>query len=270
MPELIRPDGAIIHYQIHGTGEPLLALAPGPVGGGIEDWQHARIDPIGQLADAFRVIAVDVRHAGASRAPLAPFSWEQALGDHLAVLDAAGIARAHIVAEDVGASAALRLAYEAPARVRSAVLIEPPGLDTTNRMDSYYARFNETIRMARAEGIDGVIGAAMADGSFAANPAGGPWARRLHDEALFRDTLRRFGRENYIALIVDFRDGMWPWQQRYFSVNEVSVSRLETPLLVVPGNDELHPHALATALAETAPAAGLGEVSDVADFLDAH
>ncbi len=267
MPDVIRPDGASIHYQRFGAGEPLLALAPGPAGGGVADWTRARLDPISALADTFEVIAVDTRYSGSSRAPLVSFSWDQALGDLLAVLDDAGIGRAVVLGEDLGALAALRLVYEAPARVRRAVLIEPPGLDASNRMDTYYARFNETIRMARGEGLDGVIAAARRHGNFADAPAAGPWAARLRAEAAFQATLRGIGRENYIALIVDFRDGMFPWQQRYFSVNEVSVARLEAPLLVVPGDDELHPPGVAAALAASAPRGRVGRLDELRPFL---
>ena len=241
MAELTRPDGATIHYQVTGSGYPLLALAPGDSASEIGQWAQAAIHPVDAFDDEFMVVTMDQRYAGESRAPLAPFSYQQSLGDQLAVLDAIGAASAHIVGADIGSAHALRLMYEAPARVSAAVLLDPLGRHETNTMDTFYNAFNETIRVARADGLGGVVSAAARNPSFTDNPAAGPWARRLHDDPSFCDALRSLGRENYIALVVDFRDGIWPWNRRYFSVNDVAVARIEVPMLVFSGNDLRHP-----------------------------
>lgn len=252
MAELTRPDGAVIHYEIDGEGPPLLALAPGGVTSSIKRWAQEIVDPA-LFGDAFTLITMDQRYGGASRAPLTPFSYAQALDDQLAVLDATGFASAHVIAADLGCAHALRLLYDAPARVNAAVLIHPVGLDDTNTMDAFYDLFNDTIRLARAEGLDGVVSAAVDNPDFLDNPAGGPWAQRLHDEPAFRDTLRSLGRENYIALIVEFRDGVWPWQQPFFSVNEVALGRIDAPVLVLPGHDTTHPSGLAERICAEIP-----------------
>lgn len=253
MAELTRPDGAVIHYQVTGEGYPMLALAPGGVCGQIERWMDEAIHPVEAFGDEFRVIAMDQRYAGQSRAPLTPFSYEQALGDQLAVLDAVGATSAHLIAGDIGCAHALRLLYEAPARIASAVLVEPVGLDETNTLDVFYAVFNETIRIARADGLDGVLAAALENPSFIENPGAGPWAQRLHDDPDFRDTLRSLGRETYIALVVDFRDGVCPWGQRWFSINDLALERIEAPLLALPGNDPAHPPGLAGTIRDQVP-----------------
>jgi len=252
MPEVTRPDGAVIHYQIEGNGYPVLALAPGGVGSAIAQWRGYLIDPLRQLADAFTVIAMDQRFAGASRAPLTPFSYHQMLDDQIAVLDAAGIDRAHVIGADFGAAHALRLAYDAPARVTSATLIEPVGIEASNDIGTYYARFNHTIRLARAAGIDAVLAAALDNPHFEENPSAGPWAQRLHDDPGFREAVRRLGRETYITLVVDFRDGMIPWGRRFLSITDPALSRIRLPMLVVPGRDALHPPELGQTFLEQA------------------
>jgi pimeloyl-ACP methyl ester carboxylesterase len=202
---------------------------------------------------------MDQRHAGGSRANLTPFRYDDALGDQLAVLDHAGVASAHILGMGIGAAYALKLAYDAPARVRSVGLVHPIGVDESNELGDHYRIFNETIRIARAEGLDGVIAAACENPCFSDNPAGGPWAQRLHDEPAFRDALRSLGREMYIALVVDFRDGMFPAGRRFFSINDVAVTRIQAPLHVVPGDDRRHPASIARAIANMAPHAECAE-----------
>jgi pimeloyl-ACP methyl ester carboxylesterase len=261
----MRPDGAVIHYQVTGEGYPVLALAPGGSSSAIDRWLHEAIHPVEVFSDEFMVIAMDQRFAGHSRAPLTPFSYAQALGDQLAVLDALGVSSAHLIAADIGCAHALRLLYEAPARIASAVLMDPVGVDTSNTMDAFYEVFNETIRVARADGLEGVLNAAqnaaLNSPSFIDNPAAGPWAQRLHDDPAFRDALASLGRETYITLVVDFRDGLWPWGQRCFSINDVALERIDAPVLVLPGSDLCHPTGLAQSICAEVPDARCLDVS---------
>lgn len=233
MSEVTRPDGAVISYDAEGAGPPLLVLS---------GWRPGYAAP---FADRFRVVTMDQRHMGRSRAPLVPFDYEAGVADQLAVLDALDIQRCRLVATGFGCLSALRLLYDAPARIESAVLLEPPGRDATNSMDTFYGLFRETIRTARAEGLDGVVAAAVAEGDFVANPAAGPWARRLHDEPAFRQTLCSLGRETYIALIVEFRDAMFPWNDALFAINDLALARIRQPLLVVAGDEPIHPEGVA-------------------------
>ena len=260
MPTLIRPDGAEIHYEVHGSGYPLLLLAPGGVSSEIAAWERSAFNPIERFSSDFMVIAMDQRYAGRSRAPLMPFSYEQTLGDQIAVLNDLTLPRAHVMGGCIGCAFALRMMDEATARVSAAVLQDPVGLDETNGMGTYSRRFNETIRVARAEGLGAVVAAAKQNPRFVDNPAGGPWSQRLHDQDAFEGALMSLGREGYIATVIDFRDGIWPWQQPFISVNEVAVERIPHPLLILPGSDELHPTGVAEKLAALAPDAELMDV----------
>ena len=257
MPVVMRPDGAEIHYDVMGNGFPVLLLAPGGVSSEARSWQTAAFDPREILAEDFTVIAMDQRHAGASRAPLVPFSYGQMLHDQLAVLNELGIDRAHVIGGCIGVAYALKLMEDAPARIAAAILQDPVGLDHTNSMDTFYTMFNETIRITRAEGLEAVIAAANQNPRFSDNHAGGPWSQRLKDQPGFDTALKTLGREGYIALVVDFRDGIWPWQSRFVSVNEVAISRMPHPMMVLPGSDAFHPTSIGEAIAETAPHATL-------------
>ena len=78
------------------------------------------------LADAFRVVLPDARGHGAS-ASLANqrFTVAEMAADVGAVLDAEGVAAAHLVGRGMGGAAAFELARRYPERARSLTLIEP-------------------------------------------------------------------------------------------------------------------------------------------------
>jgi len=258
MQEVIRPDGSVVTYEVTGSGAPVLLLAPSGISSAAVQWGKYFIDPR-VLADDFTVITMDQRHAGSGRAPLEPFSHEAVFEDQLAVLDALELPDAAVVGADFYCASALKFACDAPARTRAAILIEPMGLDDDNSIDVYYGMFNETIRIARAEGLDGVIEAAAKNPVFADNPAAGPWCQRLFAEPGFPAALRSLGREGYITLMVDFRDGVFPWGRRYFSVNELAANRTSVPILIAPGSDELHPPGLAARLKDNGVNTGICE-----------
>ena len=127
MPEVIRPDGGVVTYEVNGSGEPVLLLAPTGTSSSMAGWDSYFVDPR-SLADEFTVVSMDQRFAGAGRAPLKPFSHEEAIADQLSVLDALGLQDAFVIGADLAGSSALKLACDAPAKTRAVVLIEPMGL----------------------------------------------------------------------------------------------------------------------------------------------
>ncbi len=133
MPQLKR--GEIeLHYEVHGSGYPVLLLAPGGMRSSIEIWQKAPYDPVRELSAKFRVIAMDQRNAGRSRAPIsAADGWHSYAADQLTVLDELDIERAHVLGMCIGGAFALKLCVSAPERVSAAVLQQPIGFSGTNR-----------------------------------------------------------------------------------------------------------------------------------------
>lgn len=131
MPVLDRY-GVSLYYEEFGpsTGYPVLLFAPGSFQSSI-DWWHAGgsvSDPTVYLAQDFRVIAMDQRNAGRSRALItAVDGWHSFAEDHIALLDHLGVERAHVVGACIGVSFALRLIQVQPWRVSAAVLQQPIG-----------------------------------------------------------------------------------------------------------------------------------------------
>lgn len=253
MPEIQRPDGATIRYEVFGSGYPLLLIAPGGVSSQVEFWQRSVINPIERFTDSFQVIAMDQRHAGKSLAPMRPFSYATCNDDQLAVLDAVGVERAHVMGGCIGCAHIWSLLSRAPERISAAVCQDPVGLDESNSLDVFYRMFHETIRVARAEGVDAVIAAAQTNPLFVMNNAAGPFAPLLHEREEARALLREMGRERYIQLIVEFRDGIWPDQRPYFTVSEEWMRSCPRSVLVLPGHDEFHPTGVSHRICREAP-----------------
>ncbi len=129
MPVLERY-GASLYYQESGSGYPVLLLAPGSFQSSIDWWHQGgpATDPTVYLADDFRLIAMDQRNAGRSRALIsATDGWHSFTEDHVALLDHLGIERAHVVGACIGVTFALRLIQVQPWRVSAAVLQQPIG-----------------------------------------------------------------------------------------------------------------------------------------------
>lgn len=117
MPEVSR-NGATIHYDRVGTGPAVLLLQGVGLAGAA--WRPQ----VEGLAGGFTLVTVDNRGAGGSTmVDVATLSVEQMAADAVAVLDHAGIERAHVAGHSMGGAIATELALTAPARVRSLALL---------------------------------------------------------------------------------------------------------------------------------------------------
>jgi pimeloyl-ACP methyl ester carboxylesterase len=106
--------GVGIEYEVTGDGRPVVLLHGFPDSGRL--WRQQ----VGPLADAgFKVIVPDMRGYGASDKPAGVDAYNilYLVADIGAVLDDAGLERAHIVGHDWGAAVAWALAAVAPERV---------------------------------------------------------------------------------------------------------------------------------------------------------
>ena len=144
MPTLRRGE-TTIEYEVHGSGHPLLLLAPGGMRSARPFWDRAPFNPIREFAGQYRVIAMDQRNAGGSRAPIsAADGWHSYTDDQLALLDELKVERCHLLGGCIGGAFALALIARAPGRVSAAVLQQPIG-DSGDNRGVFYELFESWI-----------------------------------------------------------------------------------------------------------------------------
>jgi pimeloyl-ACP methyl ester carboxylesterase len=106
-------NGINIYYEIHGSGEPLVLIM------GLRrnaEWWYRQIPA---LSRHFKVIAFDNRGAGRTDKPESEYSIGQFAEDTAGLMDALGVARAHVFAISMGGYIAQELAIRRPEKVRS-------------------------------------------------------------------------------------------------------------------------------------------------------
>ena len=109
-----------IAYELRGSTRrrrPWLVLVQG-MGLDRHGWQPV----LGKLGRRFRLVLVDNRGSGRSDRPAGAFAVADLAGDVVAVLDAAGVARAHVLGASLGGMVAQELAITRPERVDGLVL----------------------------------------------------------------------------------------------------------------------------------------------------
>lgn len=212
MPTIKRGD-ATIYYEEHGSGFPLLLLAPGGLNSTVDFWSRMPLNPIEAFAaDGFRIIAMDQRNAGRSSGPLDTTDpWKMYAEDQLAVLDHLGIDQFMAMGSCIGCTFIFELIEQAPRRVVAGVLMQPIGHDETN---------------------DGVFGPEMWT----------PWGQNLIDKgASFNlETLDGFGHALFDSDFV-------------FSVSKDFLKATQTPLLLLYGSDRAHPRGVSIEIAGLLP-----------------
>ncbi|TAJ70093.1 MAG: alpha/beta hydrolase [Phenylobacterium sp.] len=116
----IAANGATIHVRVGGKGPPVVLLhGYGETG---DMWVPMAED----LARDHTVIVPDLRGMGLSTRPAGGYDKKTQAGDVAGVMDALKVARADVVAHDIGNMVAFSFAAQNPARVTRLVLIDAP------------------------------------------------------------------------------------------------------------------------------------------------
>jgi pimeloyl-ACP methyl ester carboxylesterase len=112
--------GVRLHVAEAGAGDPVLLLHGWPQ----HWWEWRRVIPL--LAGEFRLIAPDNRGFGWSEAPGSGYEPAVFARDAVALLDALGLERAHVIGHDWGGFSSLLLALDHTERVRSVLAVSTP------------------------------------------------------------------------------------------------------------------------------------------------
>ena len=122
MPHVTTPDGTRLYYEEVGTGSPVVFVHE--YAGDYRTWEPQ----LRYFSRSHRCITLSQRGYPPSDVPTDPARYGQdiARDDIIAILDALGIDKAHVVGHSMGARFAVRSAVLHPAGVERLVLIDPP------------------------------------------------------------------------------------------------------------------------------------------------
>lgn len=118
MPRL-RVNGVDLHYEFHGPEDGDLLILNNGVFMSTAAWAFQLPD----LARRHRVLAYDMRGQGQSDHPASDYSLDLHAEDLVALMDALGIAKAHMVGTSYGGELNLVMGIRHPERCRSLVII---------------------------------------------------------------------------------------------------------------------------------------------------
>lgn len=150
-------DGVRLHWQLDGAADlpPLVLL--NSIGTDLSLWDAA----LPHLSPCFRLLRIDTRGHGASDAPDGDYGLGMLAEDVVAVMDAAGIARAAVAGVSLGGMIAMQLAVDHRERISGLALI-----CTSVTMDP--AAWQTRVTTVRAQGTAAI--ADMAVGRFLSAP----------------------------------------------------------------------------------------------------
>jgi pimeloyl-ACP methyl ester carboxylesterase len=255
-------DGIATRYEVAGSGPPLLMFSPGGFDAALENWRsfgiYARLRLLDHLAPRYECIAFDRREAGRSGGRVERITWDRYVAQAIGLLDHLDIERAHLLGACIGCSAAAALAAAHPARVASMVLYSPAG-GPRYRM-TQHARFGRHLAFAAEHGLAEVVALACGEPTtFARDPRVGPWVSVIRRDAGFADRYRRLDADRYRATVAAMARLLFD-RDTVPGAEPEDLLQLDTPALVVPGQDAAHATSAARYLEECLPAAQYWDV----------
>jgi pimeloyl-ACP methyl ester carboxylesterase len=163
-----------LHLAEAGAGAPVLLLHGWP-----QHWWCWRM-VIGRLAGHYRLLVPDLRGFGWSEAPGGGYGADSFARDAVGLLDALGLARAHVLGHDWGGFAGFLLGLQHPERVDRLLLCNTPGP---------WARLTPRVAIGlRRAWYAALVAAPVLGERVVARPGFVPWFLRLGNQAaLFGD-----------------------------------------------------------------------------------
>jgi pimeloyl-ACP methyl ester carboxylesterase len=248
-------DGIATHYEVLGSGPPVLMNAPGGFDATIEKWRtqgvYASLKFLERLPESYSCIVFDRRECGESGGRVERVGWREYAAQGSGLLDHLGIEEAHVMGGCMGCSVALAFAVAHPQRTRSLVLFWPVGGARYRIRNDQ--RFAEHQSFVRQNGLAAVAELAQREGkTFGADPRVGPWASVLRRDAGFRADYVRHDVERYVEIVADMGKALVDRDTSPGAETE-ELMRLDAPTLIVPGSDHSHATSAARYLAECLP-----------------
>ncbi len=244
-------NGINIHYEVRGSGPPLLMMAPGGFDSTIEKWTTSGIwvgvKPLETLTNRYTCIAYDRREAGLSGGKVERVSWTTYAHEAKALLDLLNIPRAFVLGGCMGCSTATAFAVTYPESTSGLVLHWPVG--GVKWRQNGLERFQQHVDYLKEHGLAAVVDLAREKGSFWGTPEAGPWASTIVSDPDFAANFASQDQDRYLAMVglmglmlVDRDTATGPEPQELMA--------LKVPVVIIPGADAAHATSAARYLQE--------------------
>lgn len=248
-------DGIATHYDIVGSGPPLLLCAPGGFDADVEKWRtqgiYAQIRFLDHLSQHFTCIVYDRRDTGRSGGRVERVAWADYARHARATLDHLGFATAHVMGGCMGCSVAMSFAVAFPEVTASLVLFWPVG-GARYRINGHL-RFADHLAFVHRHGLQAVVDLALGDGKgFGQDSRVGPWVAALRNDPGFAARYAAQDVKTYELVLVGMLRNLLDRDTSPGAEPE-DLMRLRIPTLIVPGADASHATSAARYVAECIP-----------------
>ena len=243
--------GINIHYEVRGSGPPLLMMAPGGFDSTIEKWTTsgiwAGVKPLETLTNRYTCVAYDRREAGLSGGKVERVSWTTYAHEAKALLDLLNIPRAFILGGCMGCSTATSFAATYPESTLGLLLHWPVG--GVKWRQNGLERFQQHVNFLKANGLAAVVDLAREQSSFWASPESGPWASTIVSDPDFAADFANQDIDRYLAM-VGLMGQMLFDRDTATGPEPQELMALKLPALIIPGADAAHATSAARYLQE--------------------
>ncbi|KQZ11723.1 alpha/beta fold hydrolase [Microbacterium sp. MEC084] len=254
MPE-VELGGIRTRYEVIGDGPPILMFSPGGFDASLDNWttfgRYKDLGFVEALSKDYTCVVYDRRESGRSGGRLERLSWPKYVDQALALIDHLGFEQVHTMGGCVGCTSAAMLAVAQPARVRSMVLFSPAG-GVTYRA-AQHKRFTQHLGFALEHGVAAVVEHARStEAGFSKDPRVSPWAAALRSDDEFAKTFAQTSIERYTTIVSGSARLLFD-RDTVPGPEPEDLQLLDTPALIVPGEDLSHTRSAARYLQECLP-----------------
>ncbi len=248
-------DGITTHYEVRGSGSPLLMFSPGGFDATLQKWAtqsvYAKTGMLDALVQRHACILFDRRETGQSGGRVQAVNWADYAAQGRGLLDHLGIERAAVMGGCMGCAPAVSLAVSHPQRVSALVLYWPVG-GAKYRLNGQ-GRFIQHLAFVQQHGLAEVVALARAGTqSFGEDPRGGPWVSVLRRDEAFAAAFAAQDAERYRLTVTGMMRALMDRDTAPGAEPE-ALLQLDTPALVIPGQDASHATSAARYLQECLP-----------------
>ena len=238
----VQADGIETRYEVAGTGPALLMYAPGGFDARIEKWTdigvYKRIKLLDHLPKKYKCILFDRRENGQSGGRVEQITWNHFVRQGVGLLDALGVEKAHVMGGCMGCCPVAAFGVAHPERTLSMVHYWPVG-GAKYRINGH-KRFAQHVDFVEQNGLPGVVDLVHShDKNFSQDPRGGPWGQSIRNSNAFADEYVKLDQAQYLEIVTDMYRGLIDRDTAPGAEPE-DLMALDTPSLIVPGNDDFH------------------------------